>query len=157
MIGVLIADTLLAAGLWLAFRMVLRQVGAHRPRPTALLAMLALVVLLILVGVAPDFLPGTLDLSSVDQPEISVWGLGLVYVLPWLAGGWLARIGLRVAEPLQRVASIASLDWLFRATNWIAQKLVGGIYWLGRVGEGEGWWGWALIILALGAIMLTVR
>jgi hypothetical protein len=25
------------------------------------------------------------------------------------------------------------------------------------VGEGDGWWGWALIVLALGVILFTMR
>jgi hypothetical protein len=50
-----------------------------------------------------------------------------------------------------------SLDWLFGLAGGVARRLGGGIYWLGQVGEGEGWWGWVLVILALGAIFLTTR
>jgi hypothetical protein len=39
---------------------------------------------------------------------------------------------------------------------WVGKRLEGLVFWLGQVGEGGGWWGWALIILALGAIFLLV-
>jgi hypothetical protein len=153
LIVVLIADTFLAAALWTAAGAILKQAKGHRTSVTALVAMIALAIPLIALGIAP----GTLDLASTEVPDVSVWGLGLVYVLPWLVGGWLARVGVRLGDLTRGVRAIVDLDWLYRATSWIGQRLVGGVFWLGQVGEGEGWWGWALIILALGAILLTVR
>jgi hypothetical protein len=39
----------------------------------------------------------------------------------------------------------------------LGRYLVDAVYWLSRVGEGEAWWGWALIILALGVILFTMQ
>jgi hypothetical protein len=157
MLAMLIADTFLAAGLWAALRLALKQSTEHRLTPVASLSMVVLGISLVLLGIAPSSLTGALDLDTVSVPEVSVWGLGLVYVLPWLLGSWLARTGPRLERYFEYVKQIVSLNWLYRMADWIGQRLAGAIYWVGRVGEGEGWWGWALIILALGAMFLTTR
>ena len=113
--------------------------------------------MLILLGIAPGSVAGALDLEPANVPEVSVWGLGLVYVLPWLLGSWLAHTGSQLERYFEHVRQIVSLNWLYRLLDWIGQRLAGASYWLSRVGEGEGWWGWALIILALGAMFLTTR
>jgi NADH:ubiquinone oxidoreductase subunit 2 (subunit N) len=157
MLAMLIADTFLAAGLWAALRLALKQSTEHRLTPVASRSMVVLGISLVLLGIAPSSLTGALDLDTVSVPEVSVWGLGLVYVLPWLLGSWLARTGPRLERYFEYVKQIVSLNWLYRMADWIGQRLAGAIYWVGRVGEGEGWWGWALIILALGAMFLTTR
>jgi hypothetical protein len=157
LVAALAADTLLAAGLWLLFQHALAHAGEYRPRPSATLAMLALAILLILIGVVPGALIDALGLEPMPPLGISVWGLGLIYVLPWLLGAWLARIGPRLGRVLESVGQAVSLDWLFRGADWAGRQVVGGLHWLGQVGEGDGWWGWALIILALGAIFLVAR
>jgi hypothetical protein len=118
--------------------------------------MLALAAAILILGVAPGVLAGGLGLSAAETLGVSVWGLGLLYVLPWLLGTWLARFSVKVAHYAEPVGRIVSLDWFFRAGAWVSLRLVGGIHWLGQVGEGEGWWGWALIILALGALLLSM-
>jgi hypothetical protein len=157
LLAILLADTLLAAGLWTALRLALKQAAEYRLTPTAFLSLLVLGLLLIVLGIAPGSLTGALELSPITVPEVSVWGLGLVYVLPWLLGIWLARTGSQLERYFEYVRQIVSLDWLYRTVDWIGQRLAAAVYWLGRVGEGEGWWGWALIILALGAIFLNTR
>ena len=88
---------------------------------------------------------------------VSPWGMGLLYFLPWLVGIWLASLATRWRRVTPLVQSILGLDWLYRAAGRVG-RYVGAVgYWLGQVGEGEGWWGWALIILALGAIFLSGR
>jgi hypothetical protein len=52
---------------------------------------------------------------------------------------------------------VANLDWFYRAAGWLGERLVSAVHWLGRAGEGEGWWGWALIVVALGTIFLLGR
>jgi hypothetical protein len=157
LLAMLVADIFLAAGLWAALRLGLKQATEHRLAPTAFLSLLILGISLIVLGIAPGSLEGALDLSPVEVPEVSVWGLGLVYALPWLLGSWLAHTGSQLERYFEQVRQIVSLNWLYRTVDWIGQRLVGAIHWLGRVGEGEGWWGWALIILALGAMFLTTR
>ena len=153
----LVADTLLAAGLWTALRSVFRQTGEQRPRAVTLLAITALVLPVVILGIAPDLLSDSLGLTVAQPTGVSVWGLGLLYLLPWLPGIWLARMRGRLESQLGRVYDIVILDWLYRAAGWVGQRLVGGVHWLGKVGEGDGWWGWVLIILALGVILLTAR
>jgi hypothetical protein len=157
LIGALVADTFLVAGLWTAFGHGLMQVGAHRVRPLALVAMLALAFLSLLVGITPGRWVSALGLQPTRPLGVSAWGLGLIYVLPWLVGTWFARVGAYVGEHLSGVGPVISLDWLFRMADWAGQRLVDGVHWLGQVGEGDGWWGWALVLLALGAIFLAVR
>jgi hypothetical protein len=152
LIATLIADAFLAAALWTSAGAILKGVKEHRPSVTALVAMVALAIPLLALGIAP----GSVDLASATVPDVSVWSLGLLYILPWLVGGWLARIRVRLGD-LGPVRSIVDMGWLYRAASWIGQRLVGGVFWLGQVGEGEGWWGWALIVLALGAMLLAVR
>ena len=154
---VLVADTLLVAGLWVAFVTIWEHGSERRPRPAALVAMVALTVSTVLLGLAPGILTEDLGLRAVETADVSAWGLGLLYLLPWLLGVWLARFrGLRQRH-LERIWDVISLDWFFRGAGWAGQRVVDIVHWLSQVGEGEGWWGWALIILALGVILLTVQ
>jgi hypothetical protein len=170
LVALLAADILLVAGLWPAAIRILRgptQHADHLPhallaktppapssgnRSNRLLAMLSLVLPLLILGIAP----GSLGLRP--QPlGVSVWGQGLLVALPWLLGGWLARASLRLGDHPRVVENLAGLGWLFRAANWTARQLTDGLHWLGQVGEGEGWWGWALIILLVGAMLFMQR
>jgi hypothetical protein len=157
LIGVLVADTFLVAGLWIALGHNLLRVATHRPKLSAVVAIVALAAMVLLVGAAPAAWVGALSLEPTRPLGVSAWGLGLIYVLPWLVGTWFARIGSYLGQYVKGVEQVISLDWLFHMTDWVGQRVVGGVHWLGQVGEGDGWWGWALILLALGAIFLTVR
>jgi hypothetical protein len=187
---VLAADTFMAAALWMVLHTTWKQMrleprGQTRwIRPAALWAVLILVILVFLLGLAPGMLnadqpdPRSLGLKAAETSGVSAWGLGLLYVLPWLVGAWLARMtrmradGVRKIEAsggetavvpspevraLGRIGEILNLGWLYRLAGWLGRCLEGGVYWLGQVGEGDGWWGWALIVLAVGAILFTAR
>jgi hypothetical protein len=149
----LAADTCLMAGLGTALRAGLLRAERHRRSPASLLAMAGLTLSLIILAVWP----GSLDLRPAHASDVSVWGLGLVFVLPWLVGAWLVRLRARLVEYAGVVQSVLELGWLYRALGWVGERVVGFFSWLGQVGEGAGWWGWALIILALGAIFLSGR
>ena len=149
----LVADTFLVAGLATALRAGLVRSGGRRLPLAALLSTAALVVPLFLLGLVP----GSLGLGAVHVPGVSIWGLGLVFVLPWLLGVWLAGLAGRLQDYAAVVQSFVELGWLYDALGWIGRRIVGLFSWVGQVGEGEGWWGWALIILALGAIFLGTR
>jgi hypothetical protein len=157
LIAAILADSLLAAGLWTAMGRALRSAGDHRPRLSALLSMIVLDGLLFWFGVAPAKLAGGFGLGLSQVPDVSVWGLGLVYGLPWLIGAWLSRVGMRLGRGLDYMQSLVRLEWLYRIATQLAQRLAAVVYWLSMVGEGEGWWGWALIILALGTLFLTMH
>jgi NADH:ubiquinone oxidoreductase subunit 2 (subunit N) len=150
----LIADTFLATGLWLGLRLVVRQAAGRRPAPLSRLAMFLLVALLLIAGIVPG---GSLGWKPVAVTGVSVWGLGLLFGLPWLLGGWLASLRVHWQNVADHVLKIAGLDWFYQAAGWIGRQVEGTGFWLSQVGEGEGWWGWALIILTLGAILLSVR
>ncbi len=154
---VLVVDTLLVAGLWTALAAIWQQCSEDRPRPAALVAMIALTVSIVLLGLAPGILFEDLGLRAVETADVSVWGLGLLYLLPWLLGVWLARFTGFQRRHLERIWDAVSLNWLYQGAGWAGQRLVGVAHWLSRVGEGDGWWGWALIILALGVILFTIR
>ncbi|NIV30370.1 MAG: hypothetical protein GWN58_13005 [Anaerolineae bacterium] len=96
-------------------------------------------------------------MRAVETADVSVWGLGLLYLLPWLLGVWLARFTGFQRRHLERIWDAVSLNWLYQGAGWAGQRLVDVAHWLSRVGEGDGWWGWALIILALGVILFTIR
>lgn len=153
----LAADTLLVAGLSMVFATALRQARERRQRPLALLASGALVLALVWLGLAPGTLGDGLGLVEAGPTGVSAWGLGLLYVLPWLLGVWLARIRRVLSSYLGPIETVVTLDWLYRAAGWAGQRLAGAVHWLGRVGEGEGWWGWALIVLTLGILLLAAR
>ncbi len=154
---ILISDTMLVAGLSAALAAIWEHRDAHRHRPAAIAAMGALAISVVLFGLAPGLLSDGLDLKPIETAGVSVWGLGLLYLLPWLLGVWLGRLrGLR-QDHLGRIWDAANLNWLDRSAGWAGRRLVHSLHWLGQVGEGEGWWGWALIILALGAVLFTVR
>lgn len=154
---VLLADMLLVAALWAALRYCWRQSNEYPPRPAALIAMLGLTVSTVLIGLAPGLLVTGLSLDVAERVNVSAWGLGLLYLLPWLLGIWLARIKSIRRRHLERVWSVVNLSWLVRGAGWLGRHLVDAVYWLSRVGEGEAWWGWALIILALGVILFTMQ
>ena len=96
-------------------------------------------------------------METADPPDVSVWGLGFVFLLPWLVGIWLVHVRNWSEGLLNPVRQVIGLDWLYRAADWLGQRFVTAVHWVGLVGEGEGWWGWALIILALGTMFLTLR
>ncbi len=149
----LAADTFLVAGLGTALRTGLVGGGARRLSPARLLATAGLAFLLIVLAVWPS----SLGLRPTGASGVSVWGLGLIFVLPWLLGAWLVRLRDRLREYVATVQSLVDLGWLYRVLGWVGQQVVGFLHWLGQVGEGAGWWGWALIILALGAVFLASR
>jgi hypothetical protein len=186
----LAADTFMAAALWMVLRVVWTQMREQRRgqtrwiRPSALLAVIVLVISILVLGLAPGMLnvdqpgPRSVGLKAADTSGVSAWGLGLLYVLPWLVGAWLARLRRlwagevlkpvaadgqttvvhgREGRALGRIGAVINLDWFYRAASWLARGLEGALHWLGQVGEGDGWWGWALIILAVGAILFTAR
>jgi hypothetical protein len=153
LLGAVLADSFLIAGLIAALTVDLNRVGGRRPSPAAFVGMLALVVPLVVLGVAP----GVLDVEPIAPPDVSVWGLGFLYLLPWLVGAWLARVGIRLAEHGKHIYGIINLDWLYRASAWLGRKFLGALHWVGQVGEGEGWFGWVLVILAVGIVLLIVR
>ncbi len=154
---ILAADTFLTAGLWIAARAIWAQTREHRPGLAPQLAMLALIFPLLILGIAPGILGEGLWLKAIDTPDVSRWGLGLLYVLPWLLGVWLARTRSSMSDHLASVRVVVNLDWLYRGAGWVGRRLESAGYWLGQVGEGDGWWGWVLIILALGVILLQAR
>jgi hypothetical protein len=151
------ADTLLAAALWAVLRAIVRQAGERRPPLPALLAMATLGASTIVLGLAARGFGARLGVAAVQSPGVSAWGLGMLFALSWLLGGWLARASRSHTGMLERALRVASPDRLYRALAWAGQRLVSGVYWLGSVGEGDGWWGWALIILALGALFWAAR
>ncbi len=156
---VLLSDSLLIAGLWTAFRTLLENKDG-RVSVGKLTAMLALVFALVVWGVAPGRLSETVGLSSVRSPGVSAWGIGLLYILPWLTGTWLAYVGARrpaYPDRLRHIARSCPVDRLYRAVAWAGAQLTGAVYWLGQVGEGGGWWGWALIVLAVGVLLSVAR
>jgi hypothetical protein len=157
LILVVVADTFLVAALWALIRRTLEQISQWRPGAAALAAMVAFAFLVVVIGIAPGLMEASLDQSTAPAADVPVLGLGLVYVLPWLLGSWLAHTGISRSPYLSYVRKLLHLDWLFRSASWIGQQVSTGVFWLGRVGEGDGWWGWALIILALGAIFLSSR
>ena len=154
---ILLADTLLVAGLWAILRLCLRQSSEYRPRPFVLVALVGLTLLTVLVGLAPGILSSGLGLEATEDVSVSAWGLGLLYLLPWLLGTWLARFRGFRQRLLERLWDAANLNWLDRGASWVGRHVVNAVHWLGHVGEGEAWWGWALIILALGAILFTMQ
>jgi hypothetical protein len=153
----LLADTFLVYGLWVAAGLTIEQAGTSRLRPAALLAIVALIVPLVVLGIAPGVLGDGLGLQPSPPSDVSVWGLGLVYLLPWLLGSGLARMRNPLKGYLERAWDVVNLNWLYRAGDWAGDRLVGAVYWLGKVGEGDGWWGWALVILSLGVLLLATR
>jgi hypothetical protein len=156
-LALLVTDTFMAAALWIVLIALWTQIQERRPRASSLVAMLALAFVVFIAGIAPGGLYQSLGLEPVKPSGASVWGLGLVYVLPWAAGILLARARIHLTGYLPLLWKIVNLDWFYRAAEWLGRRVLGVVYWLGLVGEGDGWLGWALIILALVAVVLTAR
>lgn len=159
LLAVLLSDSLLVAGLWAALRALFENKGG-RVSIGKVAAMLALVLALLVWGVMPGDLSKTVGLSAVRSPGVSAWGIGFLYVLPWLIGTWLAHAGARrpaYVDRLRHIARRCPVDRLYRVVTWAGAQLIGAVYWLGQVGEGGGWWGWALIVLAVGVLLLVAR
>ena len=150
------SDAFLAGGLILAGRGIVRKADA-RPRWSAVAGMVVLAAFSTLLWLAPRFLSTNVGLPALPGAGVSAWGIGILFVLPWLVGAWLAKIAGSVAGVLGRVRRVASLERAARPAEWLGRGLLTAVYWLGSVGEGEGWWGWALVVLALGALYLAAR
>jgi hypothetical protein len=153
LVVVLLADSLLVAALWTFLRITIWRPAEQRLGFLAALSMVAFAGSIILLGIAPD----SLELQAMEQVDVSAWGLGLIYVLPWLVGIWMARATSRLQGHLEPVQRFLQLDWLWRSAGRLGQGLVAAVAWIGRLGEGEGWFGWVLIILLIGIVLLTVR
>jgi hypothetical protein len=153
LVTVLLADSLLVAALWTFLRITISLPAEQRPGILASLSIVTFAGSIILLGVAPD----SLELPAVEQADVSAWGLGLIYILPWLVGIWLARASSRLQGHLEPVRRFLELDWLWRSAGRLGRGLVVAVAWIGRLGEGEGWFGWVLIILSIGIVLLTVR
>jgi hypothetical protein len=153
----LATDIFLVAALWATLTLTLGQLPDRRPAGPLLLAMAFLGLLLLAWGIAPRSLISGLSLKPVSLSGVSAWGSGLLFVLPWLLGTWLARVKVRLPADRGLVYSLVNLDWFYRAASWAVRRLAGAVHWLGRVGEGEGWWGWVLVVLGLGFIFFAVR
>jgi len=153
----LLADTLLTAALWLALAETLDRSAARRPGLGGLGSTAVLALLVIVLGVAPNSLIQQVGLNPLTPPDVSVWGLGLIFVLPWLLAGWLARVSSHLEGYALVARQVVDLNWLYAAGSWAGRQVMAAVGWLGQVGEGEGWWGWALIILALGSMALILR
>ena len=151
--AIMIADAFLFTAVWAALPTLRGQIHVRHPSVTALLAM-ALIALLLIV---PGVLPGAVDLQPAEASDSPVLALGLLFVFPWLVGWWVYRIGSRIGVPWDMLHRVIGLKWLYRGAGWAGQKVSSAVRWLGQVGEGDGWWGWVLIILALGAMLLTAR
>jgi hypothetical protein len=157
LIAALLGDTLLAAGLWTLAGRALRDASAHRLKLGPLLSLLFVALSLLGTGLVAGRLAKSLGVTTPMTPDVSVWGLGFVFVLPWLVGAWLARMGSRFEHPLQSMQDLIRLDRLYRAAGQVGRALGGTVYWVSNVGEGEGWWGWALIVLAIGALFFGIH
>ncbi|HNS50887.1 MAG TPA: hypothetical protein PKO09_06865 [Anaerolineae bacterium] len=154
--GYLVSDALLAAGLILAWRKLVCKAGGRRPGWVALGMMGLLSAASIALWLVPS-LWGRLGLPALQPVEISPWGVGILYVLPWLLGAWLAKAVGSVEGFLLHLRRGVSVEGALRPAEWLAEKVLAVVYWVGSVGEGEGWWGWALVVLALGALYLAAR
>ena len=156
---ILLSDSLFIAGLWAALRVLLEHKDG-RVSVAGAVTMITLVLLLIIWGVAPSRLSTTVGLSPVQSSGVSVWGIGLLYILPWLAGTWLAYTSARrpvYTDWLRSGTQGSRVDRLYQVLAWIGAQLTGAVYWLGQVGEGGGWWGWALIVLSVGVLLSVAR
>ncbi len=151
----LLADVLVTAAVWTALAKILTAESYWQPRPKAWLPMGLLALAILLLGVAPGILLSHVDLDRLTTPGVSVWGLGFILVLPWLVGGWVARATRQVQPQADLVHRIVHLDWLYAVLGWVGNRVSGAIGWLGQVGEGEGWFGWSLIFLALALTLLV--
>ncbi len=154
LLAILAADTLLVAALWTMLQVMHRQARQQRPRVGAVLAMTALVVLLVALGIKPGAVEG---LKPETIARVSPWGLGILFILPWLAGSWLAYSTDQVRAAFDPLRKWAHVGRIRQGVVWAGQHFVGALYWLGAVGEGEGWLGWVLVILALSGLFLITR
>ena len=150
------SDALLTGGLILAGRGIRRQ-AEGRTRWSALVGMVILAAFSIFLWLAPRIVSANVGLPALPRANVSAWGIGILFVLPWLVGAWLAKIAGSLAGALVRLRREVSLERAARPAEWLGQGLLTAVYWLGNVGEGDGWWGWALIVLALGALYLVAR
>lgn len=155
--GLVVADTLLAAGIWCVLVAMPGYLREQRFPLAPSLAMVAFVTLSVVLGTAPGILAGRFAFDPAVAPDVSLWGLGSVYLIPWILGAWLAHVSARLTAALTALGRIVGLDWLYRVGTGLAGRLGSGVYWLGQIGEGEGWWGWVLIVLGLGTLFLSGR
>jgi hypothetical protein len=157
LIAALAADVLVTAAVWTALEKIWTEENLQRPKPTTWLPMGLLALAILVLGVAPGALLSHVALERLTASGLSVWGLGFLLVLPWLVGGWLARTARQIQPQTDLVYRIVNLDWLYAVLGWVGKRVSAAVGWLGLVGEGEGWFGWSLIFLALALTFLAFR
>lgn len=154
LVGVLVAQTILAAGLYYTVFWAGPPIYGEPPLVAAYWSGLSLpVVLLVLTALALPLIGAALDLAPV--PLLAVRGvsslLPMLLVALTIGGGFaLWRYGDAVREQSGAVAgfslaSLARLDWLYRLV-WAAIRALGGLVDnLAAVLEGEGAILWTLV------------
>ncbi|HSJ58116.1 MAG TPA: hypothetical protein VLC95_13115 [Anaerolineae bacterium] len=150
LIPALIADLWLAAGVWRVARS--RPLWLRRDRSPGALSLFALFMLGLAI-IAVGLFPRAFGVSPAGTGRVSGWGLGFLLLLPWLVGAWLAGLNGELERYAGIVRRVLACDWLYAGAGRVAAAVLGLFYWLGRVAEGAGWWGWALIVLALAAVL----
>jgi hypothetical protein len=81
----------------------------------------------------------------------------MLFVMSWLLGAWMSRGVRPVTALLDRMQRLMSPRRIYTILGWVGQRLITAIYWLASVGEGDGWLGWALIVLALAGLYWKSR
>jgi len=157
LMATLAADVLVTAAVCRALARILSAENLQQARPKTWLPMSLLTLAILLLGVAPRFLLSHVALERLTTPGLSVWGLGFLLALPWLVGGWLARTPRLFESQADLVHRIVNLDWLYAVLDWVGKRAAAAVGWLGQVGEGEGWFGWSLVFLALALTLLAFR
>ena len=108
--------------------------------------------LALVVGLPPNDTFATLNITLAHARR-SVWiGLGVAAI----AGAGLGLLRSRIFAGLRGwqagIATVASLEWLFRGFVASLALLGNGFRYFATLGEGEGYWGW----LALAGLVLWV-
>lgn len=147
----LLAEVFLSASL---FRIWFSSLPSKHSLVIHMASSASLAIPLCLLGLFPSLIRGEALPALFRSTGISLWA---VLLLPPLGGYFFHRWGEQPRRLVADPASMLELKWLYGSLNWFLGRVDAIFQWITKVIEGEGYLGWALLLVLLAFLFLWTR